>query len=232
MVSMTHPMPSKRLLGAKQREVLLEWIDDREGTFTIKDIEDEYEVHYQTAFNWMRTLETEGLVQVSGKGPDGKTNLYHASAPVGGYDPESMNSRALRIAWGKDKQELSIAEWVVPHHTQDYMEAIGSAFFYLFVRSYYYDAPDHQHLRGVASPIEVRAAVEKIVKFMEAELNAIRQILALRVPWVEGPSFSLRFGAQPAGFDLTKAVEMAQAFQRDVLGYKEAFKEIDEEDSP
>lgn len=214
-------MTNKRLLGNKQRELLLDWIEDREGTFTIKDIEEEFNNHYQTAFNWVRTLETEGLVQVVGK--EGKTNLYSACTPVGGHDPESMNARALRIAWspGKDKKELSVAEWASGHVDQMPVGAACGAMLYLFIRSYYYDAPDHQHLRGVASPIEVRAAMEKILKFIEAEAHVIRQLLALRAPWVEGPSLALRFGNPVGGFGMDAAMEKAQAFQRDVLGYKE-----------
>lgn len=215
---MTRPMPAKRLLGAKKREILIEWINDRANTFTIKEVEEEFEVHYQTAFNWVRTLETEGLVQVVDSA--GKTNLYRACAPVGGFDPESMNARALRITSGKGKEELSIAEWAVSHMQSAGIPRIAHGLIYLFVRSYYYDAPDHQHLRGVMTPLEVRTAIEKDLRDIEDNIAIVRQILSLRVPWVEGPTMSLRFGAQPAGFDLARAVEASKTFQ-EALGLKE-----------
>lgn len=221
---------TKTRLSNKQREVLIEWVNDRNDSFTIAEVQDIYEVHYMTAHSWVRTLENEGLIELVEKA--GKTHHYRAAPPVGGFDQETMNARALRVTFGPSKKELSIAEWASGHCENNPVPAATAGMLYLFVRSYYYDAPDHQHLRGVATPLEVRGAMDKILRAMEAEANVVRQLLALRAPWIEGPSMALRFGNPVAGFEMTEAVNMAQGFQRDVLGYKEAPAIEVEEDSP
>lgn len=192
---------SKSTMRPDKKEALVEWIGDFPNGATTQEIADAFEVHYQTAYGWVKQLEEERLVR---KGDFKQPYRYVTEART--------QSGPILVRHGKYR--VTPAAWAMTSLQEAGLAKLAHAFVYLFVRSYYYDAPDQQHLRGVLTPQEVRDLIEEVVKDVESQLAIAKQLLSIRTPWSEGPLFAQRFGSPPVGLTMQDAVDAARLFSR------------------
>jgi len=138
----------------------------------------------------------------------GKTQFVKGTGEA--ISTEQAVLRSLKVQRGN--KTLDLAEWAATHLQDSSIVYCAAGVIYLFVRSYYADAPDHQHLRGVISSVDVRAFIANMLKELKKDIEVIEQILSYRVPFNEGGDLAQRFGTPPVGFDMNAAMEVARNF--------------------
>lgn len=206
---MTTPTELKPML----REALLSWMKDRDKPFTVDDVAERFSKHYQTAWKWMRRLEFEGMIE------EHPMTRGRASQWVLCVSPDTGDQRAVRIAHGN--KQLTIAEWAGDRRGAPNVAIAAKGLLYLFIRSYYEDAPDHQHLRGRIPAADVRAIIARQLDLIEEDVSVIRQLLAYRGPWQEGSELAQRFGVLPVGTTMLDVAQEAELFDK-LFGPKDA----------
>lgn len=213
-------------LNPQQRELLIEWVQSMAAKslpITIEDVSQHFQVHYQTARDWVSQLEQMSILK---RHPfrAGRKVQYVLSANGEGSLTETEDP-FIQVVRGAET--LSLADWVsgtrpvkdpVPLLRDGKLASIGAAMAYLYVRSYYADAPDHQHLRGITTPVEVRAFVGARLAQLRLDLEVVEQMLSYSGPWREGGEFARRFGLVA---DLAGVMQVAQQGERIIQEWRE-----------
>lgn len=205
-------MPAKSLQPV-QKELLLEWIAELADPVTIKDIALKYDVHAQTARLWVNQLRDEGLMTEHPMRRGRELQFIRTKEGSGEIrngepsyrDPDDV---AIRMVRGKD--QITPAEFSLSNLQNASMPRMAAAITYLFVRSYFADMPDHQHLRGTTPAIEVRAFLAEILQQTEKDMEVLRQLISFGAPWRDDGEFAMRFGNMT---DLNGAMQVAQQFE-------------------
>lgn len=193
-------------MSARYRELIVEWITDLGQPFTIDELANHFDIHYQTAWKYVRGLTDTGILDKVDDRRLGTRNDLYSLAGSDEITPE----QALRIRFGNDN--LTLAEWACGNLENADIPKIAHGMMYLFVRSYYADAPDHQHLRGIHDPVQVRSFIADKLKELKKSVRAIEEMLSYRLPFDEGSKLAQRFGNPPVGFDQTQALTKAEIF--------------------
>jgi len=173
-----------------QRELIIEWMNSLSDPFTVEDLKQQFDVHHMTAYRWMRELETDRVVV---RHPFRKVrSIQYTMAPdfaTNDIDPEAA---AIQVRFGNNSIQLS--EFVQALGSDGRMRTVGGILEYLFVRSYYADSPDHQHLRGTITTADARTIVINQLTDMRRLCDAVEQLIAYTSVWREGGDLSRRFG--------------------------------------
>lgn len=205
-------------LNPQQREAILDWMRAQSDPFTYRDVELYFNVHYLTAYKWVNTLKTEGFVARypfrRGRADQFVVNAEAMSPSTPGVHSEAA-LRALRVARGND--QLSVAQWATANVEHASIAAIARAMLYLYARSYYFGAPEHEHLRGPIPVVEVRSFIAEQLAQVKRDVAVIEQLLSFKQPWGEDDALAQRFGEFPPGTTMTQVLEMAHFYTRVIM---------------
>lgn len=195
-------------INERQLDYIMNWARDRDAPFTVKDLQLYANVHYQTAYGWIRDMERTGyLERLPMRAAGSRSDQF---VLLKGEVGDLQNRADLKLRRGQ--ASISPAFWATTHINATDMASVAYAVLYLFTRSYYNDAPDHQHLRGTVTPVAVRAFIASRLKELEKDIEIVRQLLSFRVLFDEGSEFAQRFGIPAEGFDMLQATEAARVF--------------------
>lgn len=211
-------MPAKPL-SSMQKELVIEYLLSLDRPFTNEDLATRWDVHEQTSRLWISQLRNEGVIADHPMRLGRKLQFVLSMEGTGRVDVDDPELRAVRVVQGKE--QVTPAQWS-RGNLQNSSVVLGAAVMqYLFVRSYYADSPDHQHLRGTVSPVEARAFFAELIKDLEANLEVMRQLLAYNAPWIEGGDFARRFGMMD---NLAASMGVATQVEAKITEWKAAKK--------
>jgi hypothetical protein len=207
-------------IDPQQRELLLDWAREQNDPFTHQDVSTFFQVHYLTGYRWVKQLVREGFFErypIRRGRADQFIVVKEAMEPAAPGVHSEASLRAIRVACGND--QLSIAAWAMRNLNNTSIAAVAHGLLYLYTRSYYHGAPEHEHLRGPAPVVEVRTFVANQLNMLKRDIAVIEQVLQFKQPWIEDDELAQRFGEFPPGTTMTQVLEKAHLFADAILGY-------------
>lgn len=213
---------AKARLHGHRRQQILTFLAQYEGEWGVDDLAEHFKVAYQTAHEWKRQLEHEQMVTRTST-PGRRVQYMITEGGIVALDkdidsptpPVGVDSAAIKITY--QRLRVPLAEWALPKvwgGNVNLTNLAGAALIYLFIRSYFADAPDHQHLRGSIPAKDIHTYLLNIRKSLRDELNVLDQLLSFPSPWEEGSEFSQRFGGLHDQFGLDHCIQVAAKFHQ------------------
>lgn len=210
-------MPVVKLSGSA-KELVMEWVGALESAFTIEDMAQQFSVHEQTARRWVWQLKDECLL-VESPIKRGRRSQFLQAREITSNGMYDEMAAAIKAARGNS--QVTIAEWARDTAGNDNLSKAALAMVYLYVRSYYSESPDHQHLRGTIPPVEVRAYVASLLSDLRKDVEVLEQLVAYNTPWTEGGEISRRFGLVE---NLAGAMQWAEQIEPVIAAWKASEK--------
>lgn len=209
-------------LDPRQREFILDWIGEQKDPVTYDDLAHRCGVHYQTARTWIIMLEHEGLLtEYPIRQGNRKRFMISKSQPE---EAGRVVRGPMMIARGTE--QMTFMDWAARNLNNTFIAQVAHGMIYLYVRSYFANSPDHQHLRGVKVPVEVRTMILEWVDQAKRDLGAIQQMLSYQGAWHEGGELAERFGPLPVGIEMSEVIQKAAFFHQQVTPDSERKNEL------